>query len=301
MQSNRDDFSQRTKDLLAKRAGFRCSNPTCRHITIGANSNPQKSTNIGVASHISAAAQGGARYNPKLTSGERMSIENALWLCQMCSVLIDKDPDKYTVEILKSWKTNAEKVSMEAVNTPDRMDIYSDYNESLYDDETDSWSEGFDIEHENIEKRSSILCDITSLLSACRRTKSWDNRSELKLYSWLDGHLEDEIGEEDIQVLEIIRKSVIEYLQIHIDIDRQLMDVPLDDYVNEYFLYVYINIHPALTSSEIADANRISKEAIRIALESMWKEGKIIPATLKDDPVCDFDSCRWMKNYDSID
>jgi hypothetical protein len=300
MQSNRDDFPQKTKDLLAKRAGFRCSNPTCHRITIGANSNPQKSTNIGVASHISAAAQGGPRYNPKLTSSERMSIENALWLCQTCSVLIDKDPDKYLVEVLKEWKTSAEKKSMEAVSSPVPMDIYFDYNESLGDDEVDPWSEDFDTEYEKMEKRSSILCDITSLLAACRRTKSWDNRSELKLYSWLDGHSEDEIVEEDIQELEIIRKSVIEYLQIHIDMDRQLMNVPLDDHVNEHLLYVYIEIHPALTISELAEASRISIRTIRIAVESMWKDGKIIPVTLKDDPICDFDNCRWMKNYDSI-
>ncbi|ROR29192.1 hypothetical protein EDD66_103127 [Mobilisporobacter senegalensis] len=66
MQSNRDDFPQKIKDLLAKRAGFRCSNPTCRHNIIGANSNPQKLTNIEVASHISAEAQGGPRYNPNI-------------------------------------------------------------------------------------------------------------------------------------------------------------------------------------------------------------------------------------------
>lgn len=301
MQSNRDNFPQKTKELLAKRAGFRCSNPTCRHITIGANSNPQKSTNIGVASHISAAAQGGPRYNPKLNSYERESIENALWLCQTCSVLIDKDPDKYTVETLKEWKKVAENASMEAVNTPGHIEMYCDYNEFLYDDVIDPWSEDFDTEYEKMEKRSSIFCDITSLLAACRRTKSWDNRSELKLYTWLDGHSEDEIAEEDIPALETIRKSVIEYLQIHIDMDRQLMDVPLDDHVDECFLYTYIKIHPTLTSIEIADANRISMKAIKIALESMWRDGKIIPATLKDDPDRDFNSCRWMKNYDSID
>lgn len=299
--SSRDDFLQKTKDIIAKRAGFRCSNPTCHHITIGANSNPEKSTNIGVASHISAAAQGGPRYNPILTPVERVSIENAIWLCQMCSVLIDKDPEIYTVEILKSWKLNIEKTSLEAVNTPGHTDIYCGYNESLCDDEIDPWSENFDAEYEKMERRSSILCDITSLLAACRRMNSWDNRSELKLYSWLEEHSEDELGEEDIQTLEIILKSVIEYLQIHIEMDRQLMNVEFDNYANESFLYLYIKIHPALTSREIADANRIDMKATRAVLEHMWKKGKIIPATLKDNPVSDFDSCRWMKNYDSID
>lgn len=30
MQHDRDDFLPKTKDLLAKRVGYRCSNPSCR-------------------------------------------------------------------------------------------------------------------------------------------------------------------------------------------------------------------------------------------------------------------------------
>lgn len=301
MVSKRDDFPQKIKELLAKRAGFRCSNPMCRRITIGANSNPQKSTNIGVASHISAAAQGGPRYNPKLTSEERMSIENAIWLCQTCSILIDKDPDKYTDDILKGWKVNAENESFMAVNTPTYMNINYENDNLFYDEEADFWSEDFDFKSEESNKRSSITCDITSLLAACRRTKSWDNRSELKLYSWLNEHSEEEVTLENIQELKIIRKNLIEYLQIHLDMDKQLMDVPIDNFVNEFNIYVYIEIHPALTSNEIAEANRINMKVLRGVLESMWKEGKIIPATLEDDPVSNFEGCRWMKNYDAID
>ncbi|ROR29193.1 hypothetical protein EDD66_103128 [Mobilisporobacter senegalensis] len=81
--------------------------------------------------------------------------------------MIDKDSDKYTVDILKNWKTNAEKVSMDAVNTPGNRDIYCDCNESLCDDQIDPWNEDFDAEYEKMEKRSSILCNITSLLVAC--------------------------------------------------------------------------------------------------------------------------------------
>ena len=32
----RDDFSQTTKDLLANRVGWKCSNPNCRKATRGA-------------------------------------------------------------------------------------------------------------------------------------------------------------------------------------------------------------------------------------------------------------------------
>lgn len=59
LSNNRDDFSESTKRLLANRAGVRCSNPNCRQPTSGANTDPNKSTNIGVAAHICAAAPGG--------------------------------------------------------------------------------------------------------------------------------------------------------------------------------------------------------------------------------------------------
>lgn len=36
MSSNGDDFSPAVKDILAKRAAYRCSNPACKKITVGA-------------------------------------------------------------------------------------------------------------------------------------------------------------------------------------------------------------------------------------------------------------------------
>ncbi|MCH5251282.1 MAG: hypothetical protein J1E98_15200 [Lachnospiraceae bacterium] len=107
--STRDEFTQSTKDILAKRVAFLCSNPDCRHITIGPHSNKNKFINTGVAAHIKAAAPGGKRYDPSMTPEERMDISNGIWLCQSCSKLIDSDEEKYTVELLHRWKADAEK------------------------------------------------------------------------------------------------------------------------------------------------------------------------------------------------
>jgi hypothetical protein len=104
----RDDFSLKVKDTLSKRVGLRCSNPDCRVLTTGPNSLEDKATNIGVAAHITAAEQNGPRYVPSITRQERSSISNAIWLCQSCAKLIDNDTIKYTVEILRGWKTRAE-------------------------------------------------------------------------------------------------------------------------------------------------------------------------------------------------
>ena len=53
---NRDDFSQNTIEILAKRVTYICSNPDCRKMTVGPNLDKKKATNIGVAAHIKAAA-----------------------------------------------------------------------------------------------------------------------------------------------------------------------------------------------------------------------------------------------------
>lgn len=113
----RDDFSLKTKDILAKRVGFRCSNPNCRKLTCGANENPQKVTSIGVAAHIAAAAKGGPRYDECMTPDERKALSNGIWLCQSCSKLIDVDKTRYTAEVLMKWKTIAEDLAILEVET----------------------------------------------------------------------------------------------------------------------------------------------------------------------------------------
>ena len=66
----RDDFTPAVKDVLAKRVGFRCSNPTCRQLTSGPQFDATKAVNVGVATHITAASMGGPRYDESLTPEE---------------------------------------------------------------------------------------------------------------------------------------------------------------------------------------------------------------------------------------
>ncbi len=108
MPNNRDDFTKKTIDRMAKRVGYRCSNPNCRKLTCGAAENPDDYVNIGVAAHIRAAAPGGKRYDQKMTVSQRKSILNGIWLCQSCSKLIDSDELRYTVDLLHQWKYDAE-------------------------------------------------------------------------------------------------------------------------------------------------------------------------------------------------
>src|SRR5436309_10811670 len=100
---NHDEFPASTKDLLAKRVGYRCSNPACKQLTSGPQEDPLGSINVGVAAHVTAASPEGPRYNPTLTPEQRRSPENGIWLCQNCAKLVDNDPNRYTVHVLNEW------------------------------------------------------------------------------------------------------------------------------------------------------------------------------------------------------
>ena len=104
----RDEFSPTTARTVAGRAGYQCSRPDCRRMTIGPHTDPNKSTSTGVAAHIYGASPGGPRYDPNQTQADRKSLANAIWLCSECSVLIDKDPDSYPSHVLTSWKSSHE-------------------------------------------------------------------------------------------------------------------------------------------------------------------------------------------------
>ena len=70
----RDDFDAKTKEILARRVGYRCSNPECGKLTSGPQEDPAKALNIGVGAHITAASEGGPRYDPSLSSEERAAL-----------------------------------------------------------------------------------------------------------------------------------------------------------------------------------------------------------------------------------
>ena len=114
----RDNFTPRTKRILAERVGFLCSNPNCRKQTFGpAEGDCNKSVNIGTAAHITAAAAGAARYDSTLSSDERKNISNGIWLCSNCARLIDRDVKHFSVQLLRRWKSEAEKKAFKALAT----------------------------------------------------------------------------------------------------------------------------------------------------------------------------------------
>ncbi len=113
--TNRDDFIERTKLQIAKRAGWLCSDPSCRRPTIGSNSDGDGEINLGTAAHICGAAPGGPRYDQNQTREERRSAENGIWMCKLHGTAIDARDSKFTVELLREWKSQAQRDSLERV------------------------------------------------------------------------------------------------------------------------------------------------------------------------------------------
>ena len=110
MAKNRDDFNKATIDALGKRAAFICSRPDCKISTLSpSQADDNKFIYIGKAAHITAASEGGPRYDESLSTEERKSITNGIFLCSNCAEMIDKNNGvDFSVETLKKWKEQHE-------------------------------------------------------------------------------------------------------------------------------------------------------------------------------------------------
>jgi hypothetical protein len=118
MAAKRDDFTKAVVDNLGKRASYICSNPDCRAQTLApSESEESKYLYIGKAAHISAAAEGGPRFDPDMSSEERCAITNAIFLCSNCADKIDKNNGAdFSTAQLRQWKNTHEKWVGENLN-----------------------------------------------------------------------------------------------------------------------------------------------------------------------------------------
>jgi hypothetical protein len=102
--ASEDRFKQAIINTLAKRAANVCSNPDCQAITSGPSAIALESVNVGEAAHIYGANPGSARYAPDMTSADRSSISNAIWVCGNCHKIIDDDPIRFPAGLLFEWQ-----------------------------------------------------------------------------------------------------------------------------------------------------------------------------------------------------
>jgi hypothetical protein len=169
----RDNFTTATMHILAQRAGTRCSNPECRRMTSGPHSTSDGAVNIGIAAHITAAASGGPRFDPKLTPKQRAASSNGIWLCQVCAAHIDRDTSLYTTQLLHEWKITAEEYAKRLLATPE---LPQKSNEPILDlpslDSAISWLP-FSARVTNFVGRDPEVRELHAFLNADKKCSWW--------------------------------------------------------------------------------------------------------------------------------
>jgi hypothetical protein len=87
---------------------------------------------VGVAAHIRAASEGGARYDALQTPQERKSFDNGIWLCQNHAHHVDHDAQKFPVDTLREWKRNAEQRAFDQlIGTGGEARVYAPSDELI--------------------------------------------------------------------------------------------------------------------------------------------------------------------------
>ena len=108
------------KAELAAEAGYRCANPVCLAPTHAAGSTKLGVGKVGEAAHISAAAEGYARWQPGMDPAVRKSAANGIWLCDVHAREIDVDEHRFTMSLLHGWKRRARQRALMSRGIPER-------------------------------------------------------------------------------------------------------------------------------------------------------------------------------------
>lgn len=114
MTRGRDEFPAAVKRKIERLAGHVCS--ICGVPTSGANADGSGEITVGTAAHICAAAIGGPRYDAEMTSEQRKSPDNGIWLCRNHGDEVDDDEKHYTVDRLRRLKRASEQASWRRVS-----------------------------------------------------------------------------------------------------------------------------------------------------------------------------------------
>jgi len=107
---DRIEFDEKIKDIIARRAGFKCSFPGCNKTLVGPGVNNDDSITIGECAHIFSAVPKGPRTDGGLTEKELKRPENGIYLCTNHHKIVDRKSkdNKYTSDLLTRYKNRHE-------------------------------------------------------------------------------------------------------------------------------------------------------------------------------------------------
>ena len=105
----RDRPKPAQEKVVALRSGNICAYPGCgAELVLEARSKQDQDKAVGRAAHIAAASPGGPRHDPSMTSEERGSADNLMFLCSPHHDGIDTQLHLHTTEFLLSAKRKHE-------------------------------------------------------------------------------------------------------------------------------------------------------------------------------------------------
>ncbi|MBU5439855.1 hypothetical protein KQI42_17710 [Tissierella sp. MSJ-40] len=81
-----------------------------------------------------------------------------------------------------------------------------------------------DLPKEIIDIRKRVLDEIETILLKCRNMISWGDRSESKLYLWLNSRYEINLYSSKLSDLFLIRDNIQEYLKVHEKMDKEILE-----------------------------------------------------------------------------
>lgn len=201
-------ISNEVMRLLYAHSGNRCAYPGC--------TNPifeDDGQLTGECCHIKAFSQGGPRYDVSQTDEERNGVDNLVLMCSRHHAIVDKNEDRYTVEVLQEYKRNhEERYSAETLRLTEEQLRYLQISSESF------WKRIDEIDHENVN-----WLDLKIMVDPDRSTEDILTEVEQQL-DWIDKTFED-LFDDDNTLAQRIREYLI---QIGVDVteyDRQL-DTP---------------------------------------------------------------------------
>jgi hypothetical protein len=101
----RDRIPVAQEKVLAIRSGNACAYPRCgEKLVLGALHPQDRDKAVGKVAHIAAASEGGPRYDPAMTTEQRGSADNLIYLCSPHHDGIDSQLHLHTTEFLLEAK-----------------------------------------------------------------------------------------------------------------------------------------------------------------------------------------------------
>jgi len=107
--ASRRSYSVPDRNLLWGASAGRCNCPTCRAECYERETDADgATTRMARFAHIIASSDKGPRGDSEFSIEDRDKYKNLILLCSTCHDLVDGQPNTYTTDILRQWKTEHE-------------------------------------------------------------------------------------------------------------------------------------------------------------------------------------------------